>query len=347
MPDGRPASWALAEDLAVGVVLLDAGGRIERLNGVAEGQLRVSDASARGQLVSDYLREPSVTDLVQRAARGQRVTAHAATTRAGEASFTLAAAPSALWGGVLLTLTPAAPEPSPGGPFAHSLRALARTLAHEVKNPLAGLIGASQLLLRQARADQTELLTLIRDEGRRIGRIADRFASLETYSRPDLQLTNVHTAVERALQLHTASAPETLPGRDFDPSLPDVRIDPDHVASALINLLKNAAHAVREDGSGGRICLQTRYRPGIRLDLRTRRSGAVEVAVEDNGRGVDEAMRANLFRPFATDKPEGTGVGLALVAEIMQAHGGRVEWQSVPGFTRFALLFPLPEGDAP
>jgi len=221
---------------------------------------------------------------------------------------------------------------------------VARMLGHEVKNPLAGIVGAAQLLGRQARDDQRALLTLIREEGARIERIVDRFAAFETFFSPRTRITNVHIVLDSVIDLAKASFGATARfDLQYDPSLPEIDVDPDHLHEAALNLVKNAVEAVAGPNRQARIAVATRYRAGFRFTGRDgpRTRGALEISVTDNGPGVPEATVARVFEPFFTTKSGGAGIGLAVVAEIMQAHGGFVVLDNSPGGACLRLLFPI------
>jgi two-component system nitrogen regulation sensor histidine kinase GlnL len=221
---------------------------------------------------------------------------------------------------------------------------VARMLGHEVKNPLAGIVGAAQLLARQARGEQQPLLSLIREEGARIQRIVDRFAAFETFFSPRTRITNVHIVLDSVVELARASFGasarfELL----YDPSLPEIEVDPDHLHEAALNLVKNAVEAAGNGQRQARVSIATRYRAGFRFAGRDlpRARGALEIAVTDNGPGVPEASVARIFEPFFTTKAGGVGIGLAVVAEIMQAHGGFVVLDNSATGATLRLLFPI------
>ena len=128
----------------------------------------------------------------------------------------------------------------------------------------------------------------------------------------------------------------------YDPSLPDVHGDRDQLIQVFLNLVKNACEV---PGDVEReIELSTAYRHGLRLAVpgqQTRVNLPLVVSVRDNGRGVSDEIRSHLFDAFVTNKPTGTGLGLALVAKIINDHGGAIEFDSEPGRTTFRVMLPL------
>jgi two-component system nitrogen regulation sensor histidine kinase GlnL len=118
----------------------------------------------------------------------------------------------------------------------------------------------------------------------------------------------------------------------------------DKLIQAFLNLIKNAAEAIAERPDPGRIILRTAFRPGVRLAVRgtgARVSLPLMIEVEDNGPGVPDELKPQLFDPFVTTKRTGTGLGLALVAKIIGDHGGVIECESAPKRTVFRVLLPL------
>ena len=226
---------------------------------------------------------------------------------------------------------------------AMGLANLARVLGHEIKNPLAGLSGAAQLLSRSARDDQKELLGLIAQEAERIKRLVDRIAVFETYSAPRLRPTNIHEILETVATMESVANPGVTFEAHYDPSLPEMEGDPDHLHEALLNLVRNAAEA-----AGGQahpmVTLSTQYQAGLKLPVRGKGlTGAFSIRIEDNGEGIPPAVLSRIFDPFFTTKRHGTGVGLPLVNDIVSAHGGRLSHQRRDNRTVFEVLLPLPK----
>ena len=216
-----------------------------------------------------------------------------------------------------------------------SIRKLGQMMGHELKNPLSGIRAAAQLLRADSDTDEgRELLDLIVSEVGRLERLATRLQDFGDDRPRDPRRVNVHTLLRQARQLMTATAGEVLFTEDYDPSLPHVEGDSDQIMQALVNLIKNAVEAV--DGAG-EVTLRTRSRMGAR---RAGRHLPIEVQVIDSGPGIPEHMRDRVFEPFATSKPNGQGLGLALVAQVVEAHGGLVEINSVPGRMRVSMLLP-------
>ena len=220
-------------------------------------------------------------------------------------------------------------------------------LAHEIRNPLAGIRAAAQLIGKDADTSVRALTDMICAETDRIRRLTDRIDALDSLSPPRLQRVNVHEALDRARAVVAASFDAVNISALYDPSLPEIDGDIDQLIQAFLNIAKNAAEAVRER-SDARVTLTTRYRPGVRVRAS---SGAtrpqMEVAIADNGPGLPPAMSAHVFEPFASSKQDGAGLGLAVAAEIVARHDGRIEVESRPGYTVFRVLLPIPEDLSP
>ena len=130
--------------------------------------------------------------------------------------------------------------------------------------------------------------------------------------------------------------------------MPPVFANRDQLVQVFLNLVKNAAESIGESTSEGEIQITSAFRPGVRLSLpgaKSRVSLPLEFCIRDNGPGVPEDLMPHLFDPFVTTKPSGSGLGLALVAKIINDHGGIIECESQPRHTIFRVLMPMFTGD--
>lgn len=223
-------------------------------------------------------------------------------------------------------------------------------LGHEIKNPLAGIKGAAQLLARQVDEKNVALTELIVTEVDRIARLLDQMQKLGRSEPADLAPANIHLLIERAIRsLRAANRAMPEISINYDPSLPDVLIDADGMVQVLINLLQNATDALqgRLDGVIG---ISTRFiMSGALRDADVDRRSIklpVEIAISDNGSGVPEHIVDELFSPFVTTKRDGQGLGLAIVRKLVQQMNSRVlfERDAVQGHTTFRLLLPVASG---
>lgn len=224
--------------------------------------------------------------------------------------------------------------------FPAALSMALKGLAHELRNPLAGLKGAAQLLQKKLQ-DQPQshaLLQLIEKEVVRLTVLIDQFMN----PAPPMQhqALNIHSVLETVRQLADAEAGWAVKiERDYDPSLPDVSGDADRLTQAILNLVRNALQS-----GASTITLRSRADHQVKIAEKLYRL-AIRLEIADNGRGVPEHLQEQIFLPLVSGRDEGTGLGLPLALQIAREHHGSLSFRSRPGHTVFTILLPV-EGEA-
>ena len=216
-------------------------------------------------------------------------------------------------------------------------RAILQGLAHEIRNPLAGLRGAAQLLERELDEDRlAEYTQVIIGEADRLEKLLDNL--LGPHRVPKFKATNIHEVTERVYTLLQAEAGgDIIFKRDYDPSLPPLDADPELLIQALLNVGRNAIQAL--DGTGS-ICLRTRIVRHCTLGHRQYRL-VVRIDVIDDGPGIPTSLGERIFYPLVTGRSQGTGLGLSIAQSLVHQHSGLIEWESREGRTQFSLLLPI------
>jgi two-component system nitrogen regulation sensor histidine kinase GlnL len=210
--------------------------------------------------------------------------------------------------------------------------ALAAGLAHEIKNPLAGLQGSAELLAREAEGPSRDYAQVIAREAKRVDGLVRELLDLARPAALQTESVDVHEVLGDVVVLARG-----IPGADdvtfverYDPSLPRVVGDAEKLKQVILNLVRNALDAVQ-----GRPAPTIVFETAV-ASLRLRQASGrtrplARVSVQDNGPGISNGMLQRLFTPFATSKPAGTGLGLAISRRIVEAHGGRIEVKNRSG----------------
>jgi two-component system, NtrC family, nitrogen regulation sensor histidine kinase GlnL len=223
-------------------------------------------------------------------------------------------------------------------------RELIRNLAHEIKNPLGGIRGAAQLLDRELeRPALHEYTQVIIKESDRLQALMDRL--LTPHRLPLPGPVNIHEVLERVRSVMLAEFPGIIVRRDYDTSMPLLIGDREQLIQAVLNIVRNAAQAIRGAGKNaerGEIRLKTRIARQVTL-ARRRYRHAVQVEIIDNGPGIPENMRERVFQPLISGREGGSGLGLTIAHNFVTQHRGTITFDSAPGHTCFTLLLPVEE----
>jgi hypothetical protein len=213
-----------------------------------------------------------------------------------------------------------------------TLGELAAGLAHEIRNPLAGIAGVIEIVGRDlpATSPARAVVKDVRLEITRISRTLTDLLETARPRRPEIRRSDLNTTVEHAVMLarqQVLSRPIKIELQKV-PDLPEVEHDSDQIHQVLLNLLLNAVQSVEKTGT-------------VNVEIGSR-EGYASVVVSDTGRGISPQNLPNIFRPFFTTKGDGTGLGLSLAHRIVEDHHGSIEVSSVVGKgTRFEVLLPF------
>lgn len=226
-----------------------------------------------------------------------------------------------------------------------SMSRMSALLAHEIKNPLAGIKGAAQLLEMELPEAHHELSHMIVSETDRITSLLQRIENLSSDAPVRFEAVNIHEVLDHCLKITSASFGRHLEiKRSYDPSLPDIQADREMLVQCFINLFKNASEATEE---GDSLSLQTSYSLTRYVTTETSRKLIhlpLQIAIKDSGKGVSDDLQAHIFEPFVSNKSGGSGLGLAMVASVIADHGGAIAMHSSPQGSCFTLNLPITQG---
>jgi two-component system nitrogen regulation sensor histidine kinase GlnL len=344
-----PSAVSQLASLGLAVLLLDPQLRIAGANPAAEQFLGLGMSRMAGKSLDQFVRfdEMRLNDWL---ARGDaQISAHAVgigLRHQPDMRVDLTLSPVAGHPGwQLLTLDESGNSGGLDDDAAQAVRTPA-ILAHEIKNPLAAIRGAAQLLARKLGESERSLTGLIADEVDRIAKLIDRMQSLGREQPEPVAECNLHEVIRRARAVVDAAAKDDVQlVEEFDPSLPPVLGNADGLVQVLINLISNAREACR-GVENPKVVIRTRFVSGfvmnaIRLGRPIRLP--IQVRISDNGPGIDPALRDHIFEPFVTSKKNGQGLGLALVKKLVRDMDGRIthERDESEGWTHFNVHLPV------
>ena len=217
---------------------------------------------------------------------------------------------------------------------------LARTLAHEVKNPLSGIKGSAQILKSKYSDDfSKKFLKIIEDETDRLNEIVTKI--LTPAKKPSFAYFNLHETLQRVLALTNAEANDNLNiERDYDPSIPEIYGDKNLFIQAVINIVRNALQACSDFSETPQLGIKTHitYRQPINGNIH---ATLAEIEISDNGPGIDSELQDQIFFPMVSSKESGSGIGLSIAQDIIRIHGGAISFDRKNNQTIFSILIPI------
>ena len=355
---GLPAAKQMMDILPFPVFMLDENDRFLWLNHAAEGFFHSSQAMLVPMQMSELLISDSpFFSLVRRARQSERPVSDKSlrliSPKFGVRNAAIQVTPLPVSenvderGAVLVTLqeqglTDKLAAQNTVKSAALSMSKMTSLLAHEVKNPLAGIKGAAQLLETEIPEESRELSSMIVTEADRITALLNRIENLSSDMPVQLKDVNIHEILDHCIRITTASFGRHLDIKcHYDPSLPNIDADPDLLVQCFLNLFKNASEATDDKGI---LRLTTSY--NLSRYLSTSQSFQVhlplQIEIEDNGSGIPEELQDYIFEPFISGKQSGSGLGLAMVASVVADHGGAISVDTSPAGTCFTVNLPIP-----
>jgi two-component system, NtrC family, nitrogen regulation sensor histidine kinase GlnL len=344
-----PPELAGLDLLSTGVVVVDADSIIQYVNPAAETLLGISGILlAGGHVEQVFERSPELLAAIRTARLSQEtvIEYELDVVVSGHPSIRLGCSISPLEApqqGVLLELRAVDPQLRIARLEQARLqqeanRELLRNLAHEIKNPLGGIRGAAQLLEHELpRESLREYTQVIIKESDRLQSLMERL--LTPHRTPRFGAVNIHEVLERVRSLILAETPTGIKlRRDYDISLPEIRADSEQLIQAVLNIARNAVQAMHGQGE---IIFKTRVARQITLESRRHKLG-LRVEIIDNGPGIPDEIREQIFYPLVSGREGGSGLGLAVAQTLVAQNHGTIDCESRPGHTMFYIFLPLP-----
>ena len=349
---GPPSAEELVAASPIAQIIVDPGMVIARINAAAEMLVNQSAQTTTGRGLTDVMSLPegydgseaafAAYDALIQLKRGGHVRADVFITPLVERP-----------GWRLISMHSGAAAHRVGsraqGGGARAAVRIAAMLAHEIKNPLAGIRGAAQLLSRSVDQGASRLTQLIQDEVDRVAALIDRMEGFTDTRKLVRQSENIHAIVDHARAVAMSGFGDRLSIQEiYDPSLPEVLVHRDTMVQVVLNLLKNAAETA-DAGQKRNVTITTAFRHGVSVaveDGGRKLSLPIELCIIDDGPGAPPEIVDHLFDPFVSSKPKGQGLGLALVDKLTRDMGGIVQYarEGRPEKTVFRLLLPRADG---
>ncbi|PHR21126.1 MAG: PAS domain-containing sensor histidine kinase [Sphingopyxis sp.] len=352
--DAIPSGEQILAGLSHALIILDTGHLITRVNPSGEALFGTSAKNLLGRRIDDVLQfsdarlQAALTEPdISLTARSVMVTSE--DRKLGIVDFDIhPLASDSEWRLISLSVLPQDgpilenenPDPSDLAIRAPDI------LSHEIKNPLAAIRGAAQLLDRNLDESQKPLTQMITAEVERVVNLLNRMQTLSSNQPAQIKAINIHSLIDSARQSIEAATGQAVRINDkFDPSLPDALIDPEAMMQVLTNLLANAVDATKHLPSP-EIRIVTRYSFGASLSAQGQTAAIrlpIQIMVCDNGPGVPPELEREIFSPFVSTKKEGQGLGLALVKKLMRDMNGRIRYdrENQEEMSRFTLFLPV------
>jgi two-component system nitrogen regulation sensor histidine kinase GlnL len=359
------------ESVNIGILVFDPAGRLVYVNPAGEELLQGSSQAFRGRHYRTVFRGNPGPVRVLRKAVGENTPVTAfdvefrpagigrAVARDGDAAFRVMIGAAPLSGeagdpqGAVLSIQSSeilsvVGQEERAAMSAEEMQMLAYGIAHEIKNPLGGILGAAQWVLRGEgpEEDRREGVRLILREAQRIDGLVEKMLEMGRTPPPPRRfelLPMLRQAEQLLLSEARSKGKEIVFEVRVDPSLPPVSGHPDTVYRALLNVMKNAVEAI---AGAGTVRVAARMNVNYRLARgRGRKRSFLEIEIADSGTGMTEEELRKALLPFYTTKPKGTGLGLVMARQAVMQHGGKLEIRSARGTgTTVKISLPVDPG---
>ena len=321
--------------LPVSCLLLDDQGCIQAANILAQEHLNLSEKRLLQQKLSEFIApEEALQSLLAQASNAETISADIFYTVVGHRPYSLYVSQQS---DTLISVVMIAEGnrleaemQNRRHEVAEAVSRIALERAHEIKNPLAALRGATQLLSEQVSGEATEIVEHMLGDIDRIKERVDGFLQIGPRANIEMQPVNIHALIDSVVR----NADDMKVQRSFDPSIPEALFHERRFRQALENLWSNAVEA-----GSDLVVWETRVEHGVVLP--EHKGAVLSVKIISNGAEIPEHIRQKMFEPYVTGKERGNGLGLSIVQQVVQEHGGKVVVQSELIRTSFTMYLPL------